>query len=134
MSRGKAGVSVELGVPVCVLEDQYQFVLHHRVLWRESDVEVAQSMVGEAQERFPDLRLCSFDRNFHSPANRETLDEMLQHNVLPKKGRCSEADRERETQPNVRRCPAAASRGRVVHQQFGASRLGSGAHLRCGGL
>ena len=97
--KGKAGVSVELGVPVCVLEDQYQFVLHHRVLWRESDVEVAQPMVGEAQERFPDLRLCSFDRNFHSPANRETLDEMLQHNVLPKKGRCSEADRERETQP-----------------------------------
>ena len=97
--KGKAGVAVELGVPVCVLEDQYQFIVHHRVLWRESDVEVARSMVGEAQARFPDLRLCSFDRNFHSPANREALDEILEHNILPKKGRGSEADRERETQP-----------------------------------
>lgn len=97
--KGKAGVPVELGVPVCVLEDQYQFVLHHRILWTESDVEVAQSMVGEAQARFPDLKLCSFDRNFHSPGNREALDEMLEHNVLPSKGRGSQAQRERETQP-----------------------------------
>ena len=31
-------------------EDQYQFVLHHRVLWRESDVEVAR----DGRKRFPD--------------------------------------------------------------------------------
>ena len=33
VSKGKAGCAVELGVPVCVVEDQYQFILHHKILW-----------------------------------------------------------------------------------------------------
>ena len=32
ISKGKAGRPVELGVPVCVIEDQYQFILHHQGL------------------------------------------------------------------------------------------------------
>ena len=35
-------------------------------------------------------------RGFHSPANRVRLDELLVDNVLPKKGRLSKANRERE--------------------------------------
>ena len=53
-------------------------------------------MVVAAQERFPDLRACSFDRNFHSRDNRVRLDDLLDLNVLPKKGCMSKADRERE--------------------------------------
>ena len=94
--KGKAGRPVELGVPVCVIEDQHGFILHHKILWSGSDVDVAVPMVTETQERFPDLKLCSFDRGFHSPANRVDLDELLEHNVLPRKGRLSKADRERE--------------------------------------
>ena len=30
--KGKAGVPVELGVPVCVVEDQFQFLLHHKIM------------------------------------------------------------------------------------------------------
>ncbi len=33
ISKGKAGCPVELGVPVCLMEDQYEFILHHRVMW-----------------------------------------------------------------------------------------------------
>ena len=33
VSKGKAGTAVELGVPVCVMEDQFQFILHHKILW-----------------------------------------------------------------------------------------------------
>ena len=51
LCKGKAGVAVELGVAVCVLEDQYQFVLHHRILWQQSDQEVAVAMVEETQQR-----------------------------------------------------------------------------------
>ena len=32
--KGKAGVPVELGVPVCVVEDQFQFLLHHKIMWQ----------------------------------------------------------------------------------------------------
>ena len=61
-------------------------MLHHEVMWEGSDVDYAVPMVEAAQERFPDLRAVSFDRGFHSPGNRVRLDELLDDNVLPKKG------------------------------------------------
>ncbi len=91
-------VPMELGVPVAVLEDQHGFLLHHRILWEGSDVDHAVPMIREAQARFPDLRLCSFDRGFHSP--RVALDELL--DMLPKKGKLSRADREREAETTFR--------------------------------
>ena len=96
VSKGKAGCAVELGVPVCVVEDQYQFILHHKILWEGSDTDIAVSVIKETQALHPDLRVCSFDRGFHSPGNRGQLDAMLDLNALPRKGRLSVADRERE--------------------------------------
>jgi hypothetical protein len=96
LCKGKAGVPVELGVAVCLMEDQHQFILHHRIMWQETDDQVAVPMVKDTQARFPDFIQCSFDRAFHSPANRQALDELLEHNILPKKGRLSQADQARE--------------------------------------
>ena len=96
VSKGKAGTPVELGVPVALIEDQHQFILHHRILWRGEDVDVAVPLVQQAQALYPELRACSFDRGFHSPANRLRLDALLDLNALPKQGRLSKADRERE--------------------------------------
>ena len=95
ISKGKAGCPVELGVPVCIVEDQYGLILHHEVMWEGSDVDSAVPMVESAQERFPALRAVSFDRGFHSPENRVRLDELLDHNVLPKKGYLNQAERAR---------------------------------------
>ena len=44
ISKGKAGTPVELGVPVALIEDQHQFILHHRILWEGEDVDVAAPM------------------------------------------------------------------------------------------
>jgi len=103
ISKGKAGVPVELGLKVCIIEDQLGFVLHHQVMTQVennaviTDDKVAVSMVRETHERFPNLRLCSFDKGFWSPVNRTQLSEVLEKVVLPKKGRLSERDRIRET-------------------------------------
>ncbi len=90
---------MELGVPVCVLEDQHGFLLHHEILWKGGDTDIAVPMIEAAQTRYPDLRACSFDRGFHSPANRLRLDALLEHNVLPRKGRLAKVDRIREEDP-----------------------------------
>ena len=96
ISKGKAGRPVELGVPVCIIEDPYQFILHHEVMWTGSDVDFAVPIVEITKELFPDFCAVSFDRGFHSPANRVHLDELLVDNVLPRKGRLSKAERDRE--------------------------------------
>jgi hypothetical protein len=100
ISKGKAGVPVELGLRVCVLEDRGRFILHHRVMERETDSQIAVAMVKGAKERFPRLSLCSFDKGFHTPGNQQELKAQLTTVVLPKKGRLSVADRERESAPD----------------------------------
>ena len=90
VSKGKAGVPVELGVKVCILEDQHQFILHHQVMQKKTDDQVAVSMVGEAKMRFPNLNVCSFDKGFHSPENQIALKGQLEQVVLPRKGKLSQ--------------------------------------------
>ena len=97
--KGKAGKKVEFGVPVCVVEDGNGFVLDHEIMWKGGDTEVAAPLVRRCLKAFPNLRGCSFDRGFHSPSNRKVLDDLLELNALPKKGRKSAAERERETEP-----------------------------------
>jgi len=99
ISKGKAGVPVELGLRVCIMEDQNRFILHHRVMVKTTDDKVAFAMVGETKQRFPTLRAVSMDKGFYSPANQEVLKSRLECVVLPKKGRLSQADKARESEP-----------------------------------
>ncbi len=97
ISKGKAGTPVEFGLRVCVLEDQYGFILHHRVMEKETDDKVAFPMVKEAKEKHSTLTQCSFDKGFHSPENQKALRELLDHVILPKKGKRSKVETQRET-------------------------------------
>ena len=96
VSKGKAGVPVELGLKVCVVECQHGFILHHRVMQKEQDVDVAVSMAKETKNYFSALSRVSYDKGFHSPQNQIDLANELDMVVLPKKGKLSEKDKERE--------------------------------------
>jgi IS5 family transposase len=96
ISKGKAGVPVELGVKVCIVKDQYGFLLHHRVMENETDDKIAVSIVEETRKRFPDFKSCSFDKGFHSKPNQEELSKILDHVILPRKGKLSVASKEIE--------------------------------------
>ena len=96
VSKGKAGVPVELGLKVCILEDQYQFILHHQVMQQQTDDQVAVSMVAQAKQRFANLNACSFDKGFHSPENQRALKEHLELVALPRKGKLSQMARAAE--------------------------------------
>jgi transposase, IS5 family len=99
ISKGKAGVPVELGLRVCIMEDQDRFILHHRVMAKITDDKVAFAMVGETKQKFPTLRAVSMDKGFYSPANLEVLKARLDCVVLPKKGRLSQTDKASESEP-----------------------------------
>jgi len=93
INKGKAGVPVELGVKVGIIEDQYQFILHHRVMQKESDAETAVLMVEASKEKFPGLTTHSYDRGYYSRENRDKLNELLENVSLPKKGKLSNQDK-----------------------------------------
>ena len=89
ISKGKAGVPQELGLKVCVLEDQYGFILHHHVMVDQTDDQIAVEMVADTQRKYNGLVSCSFDKGFHSPKNQQKLKPLLDQVVLPRKGRLS---------------------------------------------
>lgn len=94
--KGKAGVPMELGLKVCILEDQYHFILHHHVMQQQTDEQITVSFVRETQARFPNLDCCSFDQGFYAPAHQSALAEILALPVLPKKGKRSKTEQARE--------------------------------------
>jgi len=94
--KGKAGVPQELGLKVCVLKDQYGFILHHLVMEQQTDDKVAVAIAQGAKDRFANLAGCSFDKGFYSPDNRRELASRLDYVILPKKGRLTEMEQEIE--------------------------------------
>ena len=57
---------------------------------------MAVPLVQACLEVYLELQSCSFDKGFPSAANRAALDRMLELNALPRKGRLSAKDKERE--------------------------------------
>ncbi len=96
INKGKAGVSQELGLKVCVVKDQFGFLLHHRVMQKEMDDQIAVPIIKETKERFPQLISCTFDKGFHSPENQKDLAVFLDKVILPRKGKLSAINKEIE--------------------------------------
>lgn len=100
ISKGKAGVPVELGLPVSIFKDQHGFILGYHVMKTENDVDVCVPFTQKVAMEFPALLSVSYDKGYWSPKNIEELSGIIEFPVLPKKGRLSSKDRERQQNPN----------------------------------
>jgi hypothetical protein len=99
ISKGKAGVPVELGLRVGVVEDHHGFILHHQVMEKTTDDRIAVAIMQETKARCSELSSVSFDKGFHSRQNQAELTTILDRVILPKKGKLSVADSAREHDP-----------------------------------
>jgi len=103
IQKGKAGVAQELGVRVCVVEDQYGFILHHMVMQELTDERVAVPIVEQTKERYPELSSCSFDKAFWTPENKRKLAKILDSVAMRRKGRPTEAEQLEQSDPEYQR-------------------------------
>jgi hypothetical protein len=88
-----------------VSEDQHGFLLHHRVMEKSTDDQIAVPLVAETCTRFPSVRSASLDKGFHSPANQAQLAKVVDFPVVPKKGKRSATELARESDPEfIRLC------------------------------
>ena len=109
ISKGKLGVPVEFVVRVCIVEDKDQFILHHQVMWKQSDEKLTVSMAEETKKRFPNLYSMSYDRGFYSKNNRDQLNEILDSYALPKKGKLSEIDKQIQSSEDFKKAKSKHS-------------------------
>lgn len=96
INKGKAGILVELGLRVAVVEDRFGFILNHSVMEKQTDDQVVQPLIKATKKLYLRLVSCSFDKGFHSPDNQIALNDMLDIAALPKKGKLSKKDAEHE--------------------------------------
>lgn len=99
VNKGKAGGKIELGLKVCIVEDQHQFILHHRVMQKEVDSDIAEDIVKASKKRFENLTDCSFDKGFGSAANQAKLEKVLSTVTMPSKGKLSKERHKHEHSP-----------------------------------
>lgn len=86
IKKGKAGNKVELGLPLAVSTSQYGFILNHKILEKEQDVDVAVTISKELLLTWANIDSISFDKGFWSPKNFKELQDSVENLVLPKKG------------------------------------------------
>jgi len=78
-------------------------ILHHRVMQKETDDQIAVSIIQETKDRFNQLSECSFDKGFHSPYNQKELAKILDKVILPRKGKLSAINKEIESSEEFRK-------------------------------
>jgi len=95
ISKGKAGVPVELGLRVSISTDQQGFILGHKTMMQEQDIDVAIAIITKVKEHFDNVYSASFDRGYYSPSNQEELSKLVQKVILPKKGKISKSEQDK---------------------------------------
>lgn len=103
ISKGKAGVSQELGVRLAVVEGDFGFILNWNIMYKKTDDKVAVSLVEETIKKYPVAKVFSFDKGFWSPQNKKDIEPLIDTLILPQKGKESKATKKITTSPEYRK-------------------------------
>jgi len=99
LTKGKVRPPVELGHKILITTDQHQLVIDYKVMEKSAD---NQETMPLAQRLFDNygkdaFESMSFDKGFTRSADREELEQDVALLVMPKKGKLSVKDKERES-------------------------------------
>ncbi len=97
ISKGKAGVAVEFGLPVTISKDQHGYILAYKVMETESDVDVAVPLVVELTKNYKTIQSVSFDKGYWSKPNNIAIKALVEKVIMPKKGRLNKEESEEQS-------------------------------------
>lgn len=112
LTKGKLNKKVELGHLLLVTTDQYQFIVDYKVLEKQRDASQVSNLCERIKKYYPAERIKShsFDKGFWSKDNFEILQKAeIEQVILPKRGRHSKKDKERESDPAYKKLRNAHS-------------------------
>ena len=97
INKGKLRPNVELGKKVNITTDQYQLIVDYQTMNHQSDSEIVLAMADRLTSVFK-IETWSFDKGYWHPDNRALLETVVQDVIMPKKGKCNQAESDREHQ------------------------------------
>jgi transposase, IS5 family len=112
ITKGKLNKKVELGHLLLITTNQYQFIVDYKVMENQRDAAQVSGLCERIKRNFAGKKINShsFDKGFFSKDNQAILqDAAIEQVILPKKGRHSKEDKERESNPAFKKLRNAHS-------------------------
>ena len=112
LTKGKLNKKVELGHLLLITTDQYQFIVDYKVMENQRDAAQVSGLCERIKNNFAGKNIYShsFDKGFFSKDNQAILqDAAIEQVILPKKGKHSKKDTERESTPTFKKLRNAHS-------------------------
>jgi len=112
ITKGKLNKKVELGHLLLITTDQYQLIVDYKIMEGEKDAAQIEPLKQRIQHNYPGKKINShsFDKGFYSRVNLDTLQQdYTTQAVLPKRGRHSKEDKERENSKSFKQLRRAHS-------------------------
>ena len=94
--KGKFRPGVELGKKTSITSDQYDLIVHHKVMSHEQDRDVVVEIADALLEKYKLIDSMSFDKGHWSKENRELLELEIPQVILPKLGKLTDSEQEVE--------------------------------------
>ena len=97
LSKGKINKRVELGHKFLIATDQYNFIVYHKVIENQADVQLTIGVADALLQKYPSrIQSMSFDKGFYSKENKELLALEIPQVIMPKKGKLNLIEKEEE--------------------------------------
>jgi hypothetical protein len=107
--KGKAHKPVELGKLTCIASDQWHFILDWWVADHQTDNQMLLPVIDRIREYYKLLTSCSSDKGFFSKTDIEIMELFHIKAFIPKKGKRTLADIQRENDPEFIKAKRAHS-------------------------
>ena len=95
--KGKAHKPVELGKRTCVASDQWNFIVDWWVADHQQDNQLLLPVIDRIRSHYKNVSSCSSDKGFFSKIDVQILEAFDIKTFIPKKGRRSLSDLQRES-------------------------------------
>ena len=100
ITKGKLNKRVELGHLLLITTDQHHFIVDYQVMEGKKDASQVVPLIERIQQKFKGQKIYShsFDKGFYSEDNLYALQQSgIQEVILPKKGKLSKEQKQRES-------------------------------------
>jgi hypothetical protein len=97
IAKGKLRPSIEFGKKVSITTDQYNLIIHHKVMDNEQDKDVVVEIADAVLNKYGLINSMSFDKGYWRQENKALLQLAIPHVVIPKLGKRTTKEDEIET-------------------------------------
>jgi len=100
--KGKFRPSVELGKKLSITTDQFNLIVHYKIMDHEQDRDIVVEIVKTIMLKYKLINSISLDKGHWNADNKSLLEKEIPNVILPKLGRRTIAEKELEESPKYK--------------------------------